>query len=287
MSILLDSLRKSEAQRNIGETPSIHSAQDYENPGKRGGGLFVWLLIALTAAAIVWFVWQQYGVLDDSTAVTQAEPGNSAVVASADSPPAAGTPMDTQPSSGQRTPVEQLADSQTADSTDSPAGEPVARVAEYVPEPVEPVATDEKDEDEQEPGENMTAAANQALEVDLEEVVAAQAEAQERLANEQENEVDSPDRDTTTQRRASRSRAESTEPQPESYWQLPQRIREDLPEFRITVLVYAEAPEDRFLLMNGERLREEDELEGGIVLKEIRRDGAVFAYGSRSFLVKN
>jgi len=68
---------------------------------------------------------------------------------------------------------------------------------------------------------------------------------------------------------------------------LRQGLRNELPEFKITVLVYAEAPEDRFLLMNGERLREQDELAGGVTLEEIRRDGAIFTYQSYRFLVKN
>ncbi|MDX1556826.1 MAG: general secretion pathway protein GspB, partial [Xanthomonadales bacterium] len=71
-----------------------------------------------------------------------------------------------------------------------------------------------------------------------------------------------------------------------SYWQLPQSWRSEMPEFRITVMVYAEEPEDRFLLMNGVRLREGEDHEG-VRLEEIRRDGAVFRYNRTEFFVKN
>jgi general secretion pathway protein B len=74
--------------------------------------------------------------------------------------------------------------------------------------------------------------------------------------------------------------------EPISFWELPQGIRDDLPEMRITVLVYAESPEDRFLLMGGQRMVEKDEYQEGIVLEEIRRDGAVFLYRKYRFLVK-
>jgi general secretion pathway protein B len=74
--------------------------------------------------------------------------------------------------------------------------------------------------------------------------------------------------------------------EPISYWELPQGIRDDLPEIRITVLVYAEQPNDRFLLSNGQRLVEKDQLDGGLVLDEIRKDGAVFLYRNYRFLVK-
>jgi general secretion pathway protein B len=83
----------------------------------------------------------------------------------------------------------------------------------------------------------------------------------------------------------------SPEPQraasePITYWELPQGVRDSLPELRISVLVYAEQPQDRFLLMSGQRMVEKDEYEGGVVLDEIRRDGAVFLYRKYRFLVK-
>jgi hypothetical protein len=52
------------------------------------------------------------------------------------------------------------------------------------------------------------------------------------------------------------------------------------------VLVYAESPEDRFVLVGGQRLVEKDEVDTGVVLDEIRRDGAVFLFRSYRFLVK-
>jgi hypothetical protein len=75
--------------------------------------------------------------------------------------------------------------------------------------------------------------------------------------------------------------------EPISYWELPQGIRDNLPEIKITVLVYAEKPDDRFLLTNGQRMAEKDEMQSGVVLDEIRRDGAVFLYRKYRFLVKS
>ena len=59
-----------------------------------------------------------------------------------------------------------------------------------------------------------------------------------------------------------------------------------MPELRITVLVYSEKPEERFVLIAGQRLKEKDEAPGGLVLDEIRRDGAVFVYRNYRFLIK-
>ena len=76
------------------------------------------------------------------------------------------------------------------------------------------------------------------------------------------------------------------EPQPITYWELPQSVRDGMPEMHITVLVYAEQPESRFLLIGGQRLVEGEEYQGGVTLKEIRRGGAVFVYRNYQFLVK-
>jgi hypothetical protein len=88
----------------------------------------------------------------------------------------------------------------------------------------------------------------------------------------------------TPDKRTSRLQPHASDPI--SFWQIPQALRDGLPEFRINVLVYAEKPEDRFLLINGQRLVEKDELADGVVLDEIRRDGAVFLYRNYRFLVK-
>jgi hypothetical protein len=60
-----------------------------------------------------------------------------------------------------------------------------------------------------------------------------------------------------------------------------------MPELHITVLVYAENPQDRFLLINGERLREKEEVSEGLVLEEILRDHAIFSYRNYRFQVKS
>ena len=55
-----------------------------------------------------------------------------------------------------------------------------------------------------------------------------------------------------------------------TYWQLPQGIRDNMPDMKISVLVYAAKPEERFILMEGKRLREGDDAGGqGVQLPEI------------------
>ncbi|MDZ4728543.1 MAG: general secretion pathway protein GspB, partial [Xanthomonadales bacterium] len=81
--------------------------------------------------------------------------------------------------------------------------------------------------------------------------------------------------------------ADDYEPEIINYWQVPEKMREGLPDLRISVLVYAELPENRFVLMNGERLREGEELSNGLLLEEIQRDRAVFNYRNYRFYLKS
>ena len=62
MSILLEALKKSEEQRQLGKTPDIHDPADH-NPGgeTKMGRLWIPLsMMAIAAVVITWLVWQQY-----------------------------------------------------------------------------------------------------------------------------------------------------------------------------------------------------------------------------------
>jgi general secretion pathway protein B len=87
--------------------------------------------------------------------------------------------------------------------------------------------------------------------------------------------------------KAAQKKPAQKKPKPEviGYWELPPKARNQLPEMRISVLVYAERPEDRFLLMNGNRYGEGDKIADELVLQEIRRDGAVMKFRLYRFLV--
>jgi len=75
-------------------------------------------------------------------------------------------------------------------------------------------------------------------------------------------------------------------PAPISYWELPDSIRADVPEIKFSVLVYAKNADDRFVLINGQRLGEGDSAQAGLVVEEIRRDGVIFSYRLYQFLVE-
>jgi general secretion pathway protein B len=272
MSMLLEALKKSEEQRRLGAIPTLQTPVD--DAAVEDGNLQHWLPLALMAVsmlAIAWFGWQQYrppepavaGPLPERPAVEEpvtrkipaAEPSSVAPKEAAE------TGVRPEPASGEqaRTPVE---------SFQAPEN-----IAETPPQPTRQAADAPAAEQQERLGEPQQAR--------LAEAEAANGAEQEPGVSETEppDLSEAPDG-------ASPKQAEPHESAPISYWELPQTVRDNLPEFRITVLVYADQSEDRFLLMGGQRLVENETVDGGLVLEEIRREGAVFRYRKYRFLVR-
>ncbi len=65
---------------------------------------------------------------------------------------------------------------------------------------------------------------------------------------------------------------------------LPFSVRRNLPEIAITMHVYNPDPEQRFALINGTRARDGQPLEGGLEVIAIRADGIVLRYDGTEFL---
>lgn len=272
MSILLDALKKSEEQRQMGTAPGIHSNPDHRpSGGTRGAPAWVPIALVLLAVLIIsWLGWQQYREPDTlagmPAAKTDSEVASSAEAARQAAPQKAEQAL--EQSDATRTPVESFARTEAgpADSEDVDQRRETLKQSfnTYQPEP----GSDE---------EVAPSAAAEAGAVDS----SAEPELAEQRINSgepvQPAEADQGDRPAALEPHESR---------PISYWELPQSVRDGLPEIRISVLVYAEKPENRFALINGQRMVESDELSSGVVLHEIRREGAVFTYRKYRFLVK-
>jgi len=74
--------------------------------------------------------------------------------------------------------------------------------------------------------------------------------------------------------------------QVQSWFDLPQSIRNNLDLPRLDVHVYSEAPVGRFIMVNLKKYREGDTLPNGMVLEEVLPDGMIMSYQGESFLVK-
>jgi general secretion pathway protein B len=280
MSILLDALKKSETQRQLGKTPDIHST--VESPNQKPGGEQQWLalsMLVLSAAAIGWFGWQQFRT-------------------PAGMPDGAGVDVIAMPEVQDRQSVE----NQSVVTAQVPAGKtkpetkkrtlPRSMWSKDVDVSGLTVLPPASPGDETQRMENLSRSFNSyEAEKDSAPVNKAAtpsqpiAQASSNAATSQAAPAEPVAAEAKPAPRRSRS-LQAHEVEPISFWQIPQALRDDLPEFRINVLVYAEKPQDRFLLINGQRLIEKEELINGVVLDEIRRDGAVFRYRNYRFLIK-
>lgn len=252
MSILLDALRRSEEQRRLGEVPDIHSplaSGQADSPGWRRWA--VWGAAGAIALAVVWAGWQRFGT--------------------GDAAPAAAVESAEVITGGAETARRAPAEKPSGDGTNEPAAAPAGAAK---PRRARVNQSFTEFEASQQP------LAGQAP-------VAPPQAAQSAPPAAEAPAVAPPDQPAATP--APRPEPRAAEPratQPISFWELPQGVRDSLPDLRITVLVYAERPEDRFVLLAGTRMVEKDTLQDGVVLVEIRRDGAVFTYRNYRFLVK-
>jgi len=72
----------------------------------------------------------------------------------------------------------------------------------------------------------------------------------------------------------------------QSWYELPQEIRNNIALPRLDVHVYSEDPRKRFIMVSLEKYREGDRLTSGLVLEEILPDGMVMSYQGERFRVE-
>jgi general secretion pathway protein B len=275
MSILLDALRRSESRRKLGQAPSIHASELHAGPAPESRPLIPVLMAVLALILTGWLGLRQFEPPEEGSGAESFDDSMAAATEGAAESPE--TESVAGVSASGRTPVENLQPGRDSGSRASQSSR----------------------------AENGTA--NVDGEVDP-EVAALEDARRERLARRfgryrQETES-GPDTSPVVAEQPARSagraeeRQEATLPgeehvadagsvpgtEPLSYWALPQMIRDQMSELKISVLVYADDPAERFVLLNGERVLEADTLASGIMLEEIRRDGAVFIYRNYRFI---
>ena len=252
MSILLEALRKSEKSQQPHEAPNIHadSQVGLVSEPLQTGPLALLLVAALFVSG--WFVWHQYRL----------------------------------PEGIYKPPVTLVADKTQTVTT------PVASLETVVggtsaQEPPSNTITDNAGRLERTPVESYQHIAGDTQEP--------KADMSGPLSNyrpvtktvvESDTRVDSGMPASNTSGANARKQIQNQIPEPISYWELPDAIRADVPEIKFSVLVYANKPADRFVLINGQRLGEGDSSQPGLVVMEIRREGVVFSYRLYQFLVE-
>lgn len=308
MSLLLDALRKSEAQRRAGEPPRLDlGSSDAPSAGRsrgRSGEWLGWALVVLVVvgggAGLAW--WQPWTLLQ-STPLQASRPAGANSATSAVVAQAASNPDLASPASSERV-------------TEGTAG----RGAEPVPADPDPAPLVERSETGQAnviatPGPSAEAAARFAV---VEEPVggtpvpedpAAEIPAADPPVQDGRPVEDPPASDVETGAAtaaavdpADRSAAIEAPPAPAATakaperdasldgvirpWELPQELRAEFPELRLTVHFYAARPADRFVLIDGERRGEGDSLGGGARIAEIRKRGLIVDFERYRILIE-
>jgi general secretion pathway protein B len=260
MSILLEALRKSEKNQRVREAPTIHSDDPSGPVSERlpTGPLAVLLIIALFVSG--WLVWRQYQAPEGSYQppvsldADRIRAVSKPVAVDRQVEPVVSSSPATRAASGQsRTPVESYqppdgSESQTTTGAQGPATNDAQNTVANVPINA-PSRPEQK---------TVAGLAEPALEPAANKATGG----------------------------AEQERYHPGEPAPIGYWELPDAIRAEVPEFKFSVLVFAADPADRFVLIGGQRLEEGDSVQPGLEVKEIRRDGVVFSYRLYQFLVE-
>jgi general secretion pathway protein B len=267
MSILLDALKRSESQRELGTVPTLQTSIDSSADAARQVPGWMPALMSLAAAGLIgWMVVVQFRVSEHQveTKLTTVAGTTSANQAASQTDETATVRSD----AASKSILPQLPDSAATD-----AQEEERRLGREV-----------RDYTSQEPAASSPLQAAEAVADPKRENALRDPElASVELVREQPGLAAAAptDRANTVQTQ------QPYEPEIINYWQVPEKMRDGLPDLRISVLVYAELPENRFVLMNGERLREGQELPNGLLLEEIRRDRAIFNYKNYRFYLKS
>lgn len=274
MSILLEALRKSEKSQRSREVPTIHSevASSPASWSFKQGGLVV--LLVLTVIVSGWFVWNQY----------RASSGNGQTTTDGQIAPGRG---ETSTDIAQSSPTElpgsghSIRNSADAGSQDSSAGDTQKNTSKDTQGrnqvAVERTPVESYRATEQNKGNTVKLAENPAA---------------PRPSNTNDRPFPSTLKAGDAGKGADDPVKKAEKPyQPDApgllgYWDLPDSVRADVPEVTFSVLVYDKNPENRFVLINGERLTEGDAHQPGMVVEEIRRDGVVFSYRLYRFLIE-
>jgi len=272
MSLLLDALKKSEAQRRRGRLPDMQTA-DHATPsavdGQRNGRRMLLVALPLVAAlgSAGWWLMTTRQAPDNALTQPDRELAR---------PVSAPLPEPTPPSlAGQAEPAverpsgaRQPTDDVREPATDVPRAEvsSIAQSGTAPPQPADVTAPS---------AESGQDAAAPAVEVSATPAGAA--------------ELRSPVTELPARQAADQSAEQSSRPSVENYihpWELPQPLRAEFPALKMSVHFFGADPDQRFVLINAERRVEGDAVTDGVRLVEIIEQGAVVEFRGYRILLQ-
>ena len=288
MSYILDALRKSEKQRRLGQSPDLGSAPPPSASRRKSpsGRLVVFGAAAVIVAALGagWFWWSGSESPTDVMPtpvvdhVPEPEPERSAPV---EDPPARAAPVeaDSGGDRGRRAVVDRRSPTRTPPAARVSRPAPARPGEVETPRPVVPEGERERLVESIEEAERLVARelAERGAEDDG-PAVAADPES-----------PPSPESEALASSEPTEEPVTSWQPERVDYleaWELPLDVRREMPELSLSIHVFSADPEQRFVLINGERRLEGDALGSGARLAEVSRLGAVIEFQDYRFLLR-
>lgn len=291
MSYILDALRKSDAQRRLGQVPDLDSgsssAHVQARPRRRGLWLASIIALVLVAAAV-------------ALSLTQTQPREfwrGLVGSGGDGDTPTETGPETAPVTGEQSPVSETTEEPSmavGSEPESPASEAAAesearglrRISRPAPQPHAPPVVPEGER------ERLVESAEEAQQlIEAEKAASARAEARRLLSQREDPEAPetAASADAVTTPRPVEQDESSWAPEAPEFvevWDLPLSVRRELPDLNLSIHVFSADPGGRFVLINGERRLEGEDLGEGASLAEIRREGALIDFRDYRFLLK-
>jgi general secretion pathway protein B len=298
MSYILDALKKSQAERNLGRVPTLDSL-----PGPPAGApqrSSLWTAAALTAAVIS-LVLALYAVFEQKPSPPRSKPSPAFLHEKVDVVQPAPTPSPIAGSAGPGAlpvgPAKQAAPDPVAQTEPDTAGMPqpdtAARIRENPTLAFPPlVDVTPRNEDEPSPGHPANSPRNAPLSPPDIAVTDAPdlplpVPRPERLPREvhREPKPDTPPRATEP---SEPTMSNQQHPElPVAAEELPTEINQQLPPMRISAHVYSDQPDQRFIIVNSRKLREGESTSDGLLLEEVRAEGSIFLYKGQRFFRAN
>jgi len=272
MSYILEALKKSQQERELGQVPTLETPSFL--PLEEVGRPNLWILLALALAALA-VVIALYAALRGGAAVPEpvaALEGSGRIAAPGQADPAPATSVEppnptdavaSGPEGSASAPLaREAASTETADPARAPTvvtQPPPAQMQRRFPVGETPVAAEQLSATQREKGNNVPP--------DL----IADIEAFKRSVREEESRA---------------TGAEGTEDKAAlRELRLPKEVRERLPEFVISAHIYDKEASKRFVLINGLKTREGEESREALTVEKILPDGVVLSFeGHRFFL---
>ena len=275
MSLILEALKKSEQQRRLGEAPTFGTPAPIAR--RRRTLLPLFALVIVAALGLGWWLRRAPPAANDATPSPPAAP-----VATATPPVDA-----TRQTPAKSNPKPAVAKPATKPATQPPVAPPVLpmpttdRPGSVGPLPAMPIATAPVAA----PGEAVASGAGTPHPAGP--AVAGPAAPTTAVPKPSGGAPPAKPADGATvpeSKPIAPKRPAPAAPVLPTVWDLPYSTRKDIPELALTMHVYSDEAADRFVVLEGERHVEGDDLGDGVMLREITPDGMVLEFKGQRFV---